>query len=108
MANRIAATRIAGFTLTLFDGKHGYDARLTHKGREIGWWRDFNPSPLHAVDSVESWESLWNFVTLRPGDTDSEYFADYTPAMMQFAEVSAEAVAWEAIRRFNRELATMV
>lgn len=101
MANRIGATRIAGFTLTLFDGKHGYDARLTKAGKEIGWWRGFNPGAGTAIDSEAMWESIWGFVTLRPGDTDSEYFSDYTPAMMAFAEGPAEAVAWEAVRRFN-------
>ena len=46
---------------------------------------DFGPSPMHADDSDETLRALLGFLTLRPGDTDREYFADYTPAQRAFA-----------------------
>ena len=49
---------------------------------------DFRPSPLHADDSDEALRALCGFLFLRPGDTDAEYFADYTAAQRAFAESS--------------------
>ena len=49
---------------------------------------DFGPSPMHADDSDETLRALIGFLTLRPGDTDREYFADYTPAQLAFARSS--------------------
>lgn len=51
---------------------------------------DFSASPLHALDSDETLRALLGFLTLRPGDTDSEYFESYTPEQMAFAEGPAE------------------
>ncbi len=51
---------------------------------------DFSASPLHAIDSDETLRALLGFLTLRPGDTDSEYFESYTPEQMAFAEGPAE------------------
>jgi len=47
-------------------------------------------SPLYAVDSDEALRALLGFLTLRPGDTDREYFDGYTPAQLAFAEGDAE------------------
>ena len=46
---------------------------------------DFGPSPMHADDSDATLRALLGFLTLRPGDTDRDYFADYTPAQLAFA-----------------------
>ena len=46
---------------------------------------DFGPSPMHADDSDETLRGLLGFLLLRPGDTDREYFDDYTPAQRAFA-----------------------
>ena len=49
---------------------------------------DFRPSPLHADDSDDVLRALLGFLTLRPGDTDADYFADYSAAQLEFAESS--------------------
>lgn len=54
---------------------------------------DFATSPMHATDSLESMRALWDFLTLRPGDTDADYFEDYTPEQMEFAEGEAEGLS---------------
>lgn len=46
---------------------------------------DFGPSPMHADDSDDALRALLGFLTLRPGDTDAEYFADYTDRQREFA-----------------------
>ena len=50
---------------------------------------DFHCSPCHAIDSDEACGALMTFLTLRPGDTDAEYFTDYTAAQLAFANSSA-------------------
>jgi len=50
---------------------------------------DFYCAPGDAVDSDEMIRSLMGFLTLRPGDTDDDYFADYTPKQRAFTESSA-------------------
>ena len=47
---------------------------------------DFAGSPLHSDDADESMLDLMGFLTLRPGDTDSEYFDSYTADQLEFAE----------------------
>lgn len=51
---------------------------LTDRGTVIFAAADFRPSPLHAVDSDRTVEALAEFLALKPGDTDDEYFANYT------------------------------
>ncbi len=99
---RISQTRIAGYSLTLHDGKSGrYDAVLKQGRKVIGVWRDFRPSPLHAIDSRDTWGAIWSFVTLREGDTDREYFDDYTETMIAFRDGDAEHVGHLARERFG-------
>lgn len=49
---------------------------------------DFCGSPMNADDSDATLRALLGFLTLRPGDTDREYFENYTPAQRAFAESS--------------------
>lgn len=101
------------FTLRMWDtgrreGSHyqlGYDLRK----RESGRWEllftgeDYGCSPMHAIDSNESVRSLLGFLTLRPGDTDREYFDRYTPAQLDFAAQHAESLALESMNRFGED-----
>jgi hypothetical protein len=43
---------------------------------------DFKPSTMFAQDSIESLVSLLGFITLKPGDTDKEYFEKYNEFQM--------------------------
>lgn len=51
---------------------------------------DFHCSPLHAIDSDATVASLLGFLSLRPGDTDSEYFETYSPEQLNWAGARAE------------------
>ncbi len=44
--------------------------------------KDYKPSPLCSIDSLDSIISLLGFLTCQIGDTDNEYFAKYTPAQL--------------------------
>lgn len=54
---------------------------------------NFYASPCHAIDSDEILRAILSFLTLRPGDTDSDYFADYTPEQLAWADQYAEELS---------------
>lgn len=53
---------------------------------------DFKPSPMLAIDSDAAVADLMGFLTLKPGDTDREYFDKYTPEQMAFAQRHGESL----------------
>jgi hypothetical protein len=55
--------------------------------------QDFAGSPMHSDDSRETALALLNFLTLRPGDTDADYFKDYTKRQLWFCDTHAEALS---------------
>lgn len=71
-----------GYDYSHHKNRVGY--RFTWKGQIIFQGRDFFPSPLIAIDSVQTIYALLSFLTLRPGDTDKEYFQDYTPIQLDW------------------------
>jgi len=62
----------------------GYEFR-DPRGAVLFAGDDFGPSPMHADDSDATLRALLGFLFLKPGDTDREYFADYTPRQLDFA-----------------------
>ncbi len=62
---------------------------------------DFAGSPMHADDADATMAALLGFLTLRPGDTDADYFAAYTPEQLAWAESDAEALALAVDDRFS-------
>jgi hypothetical protein len=64
---------------------------------------DFCASPMHADDSDRSVAALLTFLTLRPGDTDADYFDEYTDEQRAFCDLHAETLACEAINRFGED-----
>jgi len=58
---------------------------------------DFNAGPCHCIDSDEAINSLMGFLTLRRGDTDADYFENYTAAQLEFSEQHAETLGYEAM-----------
>jgi hypothetical protein len=99
------------FALTLWDtgrvigGKCQLGYRLTQSEngqlRTLFEGEDFCASPLHPIDSDETVEALMGFLTLRPGDTDAEYFEGYTPEQLAFCQEQAEALTCEVEARFG-------
>lgn len=82
------------FRLELYD-THGFDAysgksrlayELFHRDGLIFEGDDFFPSPLHAIDSDDTVGCILTFLSLRPGDTDADYFERYTPEQLDFAD----------------------
>ena len=103
------------FTLLTWGGLHYYGNgpqwqvgyRLTMrengKSKTIFCGEDFGCSPLHAIDSDACVKDLMGFLTLRPGDTDREYFENYTPEQLEYCEKHAEALDCAVHDRFGWE-----
>lgn len=88
------------FSLNLYDlfktdkyGKSvlGYEFYLD--GELIFEGNDFHCSPMNAIDSDEIVAALLGFLALRPGDTDKNYFDDYSLKQMQFANDYGELLS---------------
>lgn len=62
---------------------------------------DFGLAPGHSSDSDEAVRAIMSFLTLRPGDTDADYFTHYTDRQREFCNTHAEAVAMEVADRFG-------
>ena len=91
----IRTLRLNGTTLRIFDifkrdslGKNiiSYEFKVGRKVIFSG--EDFHCSPCHAVDSLATAYSLLSFLCLKPGDTDKEYFSEYTTEQMEWANSS--------------------
>lgn len=100
------------FRLTVWDahrrdsyGKSilGYRLKLCEPGTVLVVFEgeDFGCSPMHGIDSDETIAGLMGFLTCRPGDTDSKYFANYTPAQLEFCTQHAESLSCEVDNRFG-------
>jgi hypothetical protein len=90
----IRVWRRDGFVLKLYDlqrphrggPQHALAYKLFDNGRLIFKGEDYGCSPLHAIDSIECVCGLLSFLSLRPGDTDAEYFANYTPEQLAWCQ----------------------
>ena len=102
------------FTLTMWDtntrDRYG-KARLAYRlnmhendrTQELFDGNDFCCSPMDAIDSDACVEAIMGFLTLRPGDTDEDYFDDYTPAQREYCEQHAESLGCEVMTQFEKD-----
>jgi hypothetical protein len=67
----------------------GYEM-ISPVGETIFAGEDFAGSQIHADDSDGTLRALLSFLTLRPGDTDRDYFANYTAVQWAFVREHAE------------------
>jgi hypothetical protein len=83
---------IVGYCLTMYE--QGAKRTVLFEGE------DFGCSPMHAIDSDETIAGIMAFLTCKPGDTDPEYFANYTPEQLDYCSHHAEALSCEVQARF--------
>lgn len=96
------------FTLTMYDtyrvdsmGKSILGYRLSSMGAVLFQGEDYGCSPCHAIDSDAAVAGLMGFLTLKPGDTDRDYFDGYTESQLAFCRDHAEALAMVVYDRFG-------
>jgi len=56
----------------------------TPEGKVLFQGNDFY-NPEYVPEDKDSAISLLGFLTLKPGDTDQDYFKDYTPEQLEFS-----------------------
>lgn len=62
---------------------------------------DYGVPGHECIDSDAAMRGLLSFLTLRPGDTDADYFASYTAEQLAFCDYHAEALAMASYDRFG-------
>jgi len=96
---RLEASKDRPFILELWDtlqreggafGRCFLGYRLTGPEGVVFEGEDYSPGASTAIDSDESLRGLLGFLTLRPGDTDTGHFENYTPEQIFFTEQDAE------------------
>lgn len=73
-------------------GKSRLGYRLSSDGITLFEGEDFCCSPLHCVDSDDTVKGIMGFLTLKPGDTDREYFEGYTALQLEYCTKHAESL----------------
>jgi hypothetical protein len=68
----------------LFDETQPFGKGIVFEGE------DFACSPLHAIDSDATVASLLGFLSLQPGDTDTDYFDSYSADQLAWRDRRAE------------------
>jgi hypothetical protein len=58
---------------------------------------------MNGIDSDQCVRAILGFLTLRPGDTDAEYFENYNQEQLDFCAQHAEALSYEALTRFGED-----
>lgn len=87
-----------GFKVELFDsnerdryGKWAVPFKFYHKG-ELIFENTLWASPMHATDNRETLAAVLCFCSLKPGDTDSEFFADYSERQLEWCQEWGETL----------------
>jgi hypothetical protein len=82
-------------------GHNGIEVEVRHAGKTI-----FPRGQLYcgtsryvAVDSIAARELVLSLVAMRPGDTDSDYFADYSADQLDWASEHGEIIG--AVREYR-------
>jgi hypothetical protein len=70
----------------IFTGTEKVQYYFFYNDKLIFQGNDFRPSPMHDKYSIDSIVSLLGFLTLKKGDTDKEYFKDYTSDQWNWSE----------------------
>ena len=80
----------------------GYQLVMHDKGKRTVLFdaEDYGCAPGDAIDSDACVEGLMSFLTLRPGDTDEDYFAAYTDEQRDYCASHAEALSCTVQFRF--------
>jgi hypothetical protein len=92
----------------LYAGKTRWHYQFIHtptprKGEIVFEGDDFHSSPMHNnwdtdfKQQMEIITSLLGFLSLQEGDTDKEYFKDYTPRQIEWRDEFAEDLSLAAL-----------
>lgn len=94
-------TRIK-YIFQFYDQNYEFSHRIEYWPRHEQWTtifsgEDFGLAPQHDPDSDTCIAALLSFLSLRPGDTDRDYFANYTSRQLSFAQTYGETLSVYAL-----------
>jgi hypothetical protein len=88
-----------GFKVEMFDsperdrhGKWKVPYRFGHNGEAI-FDGTLGASPMHATDGPETLAAILTFCSLQPGDTDPDYFDDYSERQLAWCRQWGETLS---------------
>jgi hypothetical protein len=91
----------------LQDSHNRVDIEVRHDGEVIfplgQLYVGIPKSGGHSTDGTYSKEAVLSCVAMKPGDTDAEYFVDYTPAQLDWINEHGEALGMEREFRYCDE-----
>lgn len=97
---------IHAFDANRFDGSHDrIDVEVRHGGKVI-FPRGATYCGLpqgYSLDGINAKELVLSLVAMKPGDTDDEYFASYTPEQLAWVEKHGDALGCESQFRYCDE-----
>jgi hypothetical protein len=85
--------------ITVWEGSYNHHSGRTRLDVEVRQNRKVifprgvlycSPSPCHSVDGTDARELVSSLVAMKPGDTDQEYFSEYSPEQLAWAEANGE------------------
>lgn len=87
------------------DGKFPLDCEVRQGGRTIFPRGSFviGLPPIHGTDSADAKRAVLSWLSVKPGDTDREFFESYTDDQIDFVIRNGEALSLEAERRYSRD-----
>lgn len=89
-----------GFRLEIWDtyttsyGKPVLRYEFYHNDQLVFTGADYSPGAAMTIDSDASVAGLLSFLSLKPGDTDSKYFQDYTPEQLTFCQQYGDLLSY--------------
>lgn len=87
--NTISNLNLPDYKLDLYLIYKGTDTLgyvMFYENRVLFAGNDYKPAPSNNIDSLEAAIDLLSFLTIQLGDTDDEYFKDYTPQQIVFID----------------------
>lgn len=79
----------------------GYVLKMHDAGKTTVLFRGADVCAHVASDSDAAVAAVMTFLTLKPGDTDADYFAAYTDEQHAFCSAHAESLSLEVLNRFG-------
>jgi hypothetical protein len=99
LSGRFSRRQYLGYRLTMrAPGPRG-KAVCLFEGEDFGM--PAIPMQGDSIDGDNTIRGIMGFLTLKPGDTDDEYFERYTPEQLAYTEQHAEALRLEVMNRFG-------
>ena len=90
-----------GYRLTMISDRLSAGVVVGKRRTVVFEGEDCGVAPSNAIDSDSAIEGCMTFLTLRPGDTDADYFEGYTDVQKAFCDSHAETLSGEISARYQ-------